>query len=240
MATSRINGILSNKDRVDALRRGMTHDTNSPCHSESEVLHELSSFDPTKNRQYLNWLVDRYGEQNFRLEDKARIIGALGVYHEVKPVLEKSKRDIGRFSSVAEVEDVISGFIKDDDSFISNKEMIRQAKAGAEKLYDLPHFKVIIPKTHEASMYYGYGTRWCTTSKTEPEVFENYASQGPLYIIIAGDRKFQLHYESDQFMNERDESVTEDDIAFLSSIPEYKDFLESLIVRRYSLPEDKL
>lgn len=112
----------------------------------------------------------------------------------------------------------------------------REIKSDAVKVIDTPNFKVIIPKTEEASCLYGSGTRWCTAAR-DNNVFDQYNKQGNLYIIMANlggrQRKFQLHVEGDQFMDERDQSVNKRDIAALSNMPEYTKFLNQLIEKHY-------
>jgi hypothetical protein len=68
-------------------------------------------------------------------------------------------------------------------------------------------------------------------------MFNHYHDQGDLIIIIAkiGEkiRKWQLHYESNQFMDERDQEISQADIKLLSKIPEYTEFLNTLIKKHY-------
>jgi len=234
----RINGIINNETRFKAVAKACQIDHSCHEHDAEGVIAKLSEFDPTKNKQYLNWIVDRYGEKNFFIEDGARVKAAIEIYHQVKQTLKTEEKDIGYFKTIANLEDAIEPFITKDESFMSNKEMVRQAKKGGRKFMDYENFKIIIPESHAASVYYGYGTRWCTASKDDSDTFDEYHKKGPLYIIIANSEKFQLQYESDQFTNARDEPVTEKDIAFLSSFEEYKEFLEYLIVKHYTLPSD--
>jgi hypothetical protein len=49
----------------------------------------------------------------------------------------------------------------------------------------------------------------------------------------ANERKWQIHYESGQFMDERNQPINQTDIALLSKIPAYTDFLNCLIVKYY-------
>ena len=51
------------------------------------------------------------------------------------------------------------------------------------------------PLTHEAAITYGFGTKWCTSMKHEPEYFYRYSNQGVLIYVINKkiNRKFGLH-----------------------------------------------
>lgn len=67
---------------------------------------------------------------------------------------------------------------------------------------------VIHTKTHKANCVIGAGTKWCTTTKDDPGIFDRYNSEGPIYVIITPDKeKYQLHNASQQFMNSLDHSI---------------------------------
>ena len=59
-------------------------------------------------------------------------------------------------------------------------------KLGAEKIYDDSKYLVVVPKTFEASCYYGSGTKWCTTSNKNHLMSET--KRAVLYYIIDKER----------------------------------------------------
>jgi hypothetical protein len=78
---------------------------------------------------------------------------------------------------------------------LSQKEARSRAKKGAKKIYEDGNIFVVMPKTHEASCYYGAGSRWCTTQKDNEDYFQQYSEDGYLFYFIvkhpvAGDKKF--------------------------------------------------
>ena len=87
------------------------------------------------------------------------------------------------------------------------------------KYYEDEEVKVIIPLTEKASCKYGEGTRWCTAAKKD-NLFKNYTKIDPetrekerLYIIIPKNpkhtgEKYQVHFETNDYMNEKDEHVS--------------------------------
>ena len=62
-----------------------------------------------------------------------------------------------------------------------------EKKLGAEKIYNDPKYLVIVPKNFKASCYYGYGTKWCTTSSESHLMRET--SRAVLYYVIDKDRE---------------------------------------------------
>lgn len=72
----------------------------------------------------------------------------------------------------------------------------KKIKKQGVKLYDDDRWLVVIPLTHDASCYYGAGTRWCTTTKNNASYYNRYKESGELYYIIdkKGDEKYDdLH-----------------------------------------------
>lgn len=109
-------------------------------------------------------------------------------------------------------------------------------KGHMTKHVDSPNFEVIVPHTQEASNHLGKGKecKWCTAEpEEEHNRFHDHNDQGDLYVIRAGDRRYQLHYETDQFMDEKDAPVSKEDIEYLSGFPQYKQFLDMMIKKHY-------
>ena len=196
------------------------------------VVRELSKIDPTRGK-HLQFIVKMYLAKQFKLEDTDKIKSELEKFEKFKPRI--ANKDLNSYKNLDALYDVTEQFT-DADAPVSGKAQAKEQKSGAKKLIDTPNFKVIIPTTEEAAKFYGANTKWCTAADTNCQ-FENYAKDGEIYIIIAKmggkDRKFQLHYESDQFMNERDTEVDKKDIAALSEFPEYTKFLNLLIKKHY-------
>lgn len=73
-------------------------------------------------------------------------------------------------------------------------------------------------KTKEAACHYGANTKWCTAAESG-NMFDQYNRSGPLYVIrTKGDnKKYQFHFESNQFMNDQDKPIEMSD--FLKNHP---------------------
>ena len=198
--------------------------------SPEELVNQLKDkCDPTGGK-YLQFLVNMYIKGQFKLEDMPRIKKDLTVFDKAKA---KIKKDILSFKTLNDLYDAVEPYY--DADLTSNKAKVKMTKKDADTLIDTPDFKVIVPKTKEAAKLYGANTKWCTAADDdEHNMFDHYNAQGPLYVIIAGGKKFQLHYESGQFMNDRDQELSPAQITYLSKFPEYKQFLNMLIHKHYS------
>jgi hypothetical protein len=156
-----------------------------------------------------------YANQGIKLEDIiSRGNSALKMYHEfkVKKILPAEYRDIGRID-FAGLEAIAQNL--DLRNALAAKEEQDAAKTvdkgEAETVFDNEAVRIVVPKNEAASCYYGQGTRWCTAGR-DNNMYDRYASDGDLYILLPKKpdyegEKYQLHFSSNQFMDEGDNYV---------------------------------
>ena len=80
-----------------------------------------------------------------------------------------------------------SDFLDLTDSLIADYNIKKEkeiAKKDTVKIYEDNKVLIVRPYTHEASCFYGAGTKWCTTTKGVKKHFANYTTNGALYYII--------------------------------------------------------
>jgi hypothetical protein len=175
----------------------------------------IENSDPTANKEYVQWLTKVYANQGIKLEDIiSRGNSALKMYHEfkVKKILPAEYRDIGRID-FAGLEAIAQNL--DLRNALAAKEEQEAAKTvdkgEAETVFENAAVRIIVPKNEAASCYYGQGTRWCTAGR-DNNMYDRYASDGDLYILLPKQpdyegEKYQLHFSSNQFMDEGDNYV---------------------------------
>ena len=199
------------------------------------VIGELKKADPEDGKNIV-WLARQYAEGQFKLEDISGLRLSLELFR--KNLRNIQKKDLNAYKNLGEFYDAVEPFRDGKEAALSAKELAKQTKLkGAEKIVDKPNFKVISPKTEEAACLYGAGTTWCTAATKSENRFEHYHAKGPLYIImtkIGGkDRKWQFHVENNEYKQENDQDISKSDIAALSKMPEYTEFLNMLIKKHY-------
>jgi len=164
------------------------------------------NIDPTDNHQYTLWILRTYIKGGIRLaEDMSRVHEALVQFHTNKRAMDV--KDINRFKKLSDLVVMVNNAATAEPS---GKELKRQER---EKIYDEtevfykgPEGMIVIPKTREASCYWGRGTQWCTAATTSDNYFDSYNSRGDLYIVMPKDgTKWQLHVESGEFLDAQDE-----------------------------------
>ena len=175
----------------------------------------IENSDPTANKEYVQWLTKVYANQGIKLEDIiSRGNSALKMYHEfkVKKILPAEYRDIGRID-FAGLEAIAQNL--DLRNALAAKEEQEAAKTvdkgEAETVFENAAVRIVVPKNEAASCYYGQGTRWCTAGR-DNNMYDRYASDGDLYILLPKKpdyegEKYQLHFSSNQFMDEGDNYV---------------------------------
>jgi ankyrin repeat protein len=192
---------------------------------------EIFGADPTDNKQYIEWITNSYILGGINLyDDLSRTHSALVNYEYLR-----NSGKLEKNTDVKKDENIIANFCglrgcnkrnkklmglddlmdKYKDEF-EKKELKEEEKSKAQKegitVYDGETIRVIQPTTEASACYYGRGTRWCTATTESENMFERYNAKGPLYIIIPKNpayegEKYQIHFETYQYMNEKDEEI---------------------------------
>jgi hypothetical protein len=197
--------------------------TKSGVENIPDLVMSLTTDVPSK---YHEWVIVQYSR--LISDDNLNYIKYLLCEFEQNKNLIKDK-DINHYKTIASIEEVIS----QAQLCISKKDKKKQLKSqGVEIILSGENFKVLLLLTPEAAELYSKNTKWCTNSATN-NFYRLHSANGSLYLILAKHRKFQLHFEAEEFKNEADEQINSEEIAFLSEFPEYKIFLEMLIHKKY-------
>ena len=165
------------------------------------ILTGLEDIDPTKNKQYVQWLANQYIKNQFRLEDAPRVKEVLVNFNRLKPRIEQ--KDINRYdfhSLDQTIDQILDVKLDTDNTDVSSV-------PGVKVLYKGLLGYLAIPETKQASCTLGSGTKWCTAAK-ENNMFDHYNKQGPLYIWKDRDgSKYQFHFQAGQFMDAQDKPI---------------------------------
>ena len=142
-----------------------------------------------KNQKYLEWIArvwrDRVSTPE-SIETQAReghiwsgvLNGTLSTIEEfdrLRPNLKN--KDLYQYRNRQDVIDAL------EDYKLERTRNINTHKES-EVVFEDDRFKVVVPKSHTASCYYGAGTKWCTASTDNPGHFTNYDKSGKLFYIL--------------------------------------------------------
>lgn len=182
--------------------------------------------DPTPNKAYARWIASRFTKSRQRLEDVGE---GLKRNLEVFAQAAAGKRvdaNIDKIKSFAELFNVVQPFLTGDRETSSRKDKEKGRETSidtrverkwdvddpmreqAEVFHDSNDYMIVIPKTQEASNYFGVNTNWCTVGNNTT-YFNHYSKDGPLYIVLRrhDGKRWQFHFPSHQFMDESDARI---------------------------------
>ena len=181
-----------------------------------DIFYNIIKTDPTYDEQrsqkmgkYGKWLLNQYRQGNLDMNNLSKVRNIIDFFNRYNRQLEV--KDINQYKNIDQVYDNVKNFMEDPSQATSKSDEARKIKEmGAEKVYEDNDWLIIVPKTREAAIYYGKGTKWCTASTRGYNYFERYNNEGRLYINInknTGD-KYQFHFESNSFMDAEDKPIT--------------------------------
>ena len=205
-----------------------------------EDFRRIVAADPTSKNgarlgTYSKWLLSLYQHlpenERRRLvdEDLTKATAYLTVFDKYKNQLPQEARNINGYDSLPSLYDAVKQFM--DNKPHTKGEMTRQIKGGAEKVYEDEKWLVVIPHTEEAACLYGAHTQWCTAAR-EDNMFDDYNKDGYLYINIdkQNNRKYQFHFESEQFMDETDENIPAPVLDNIGATPGLRSFYQKNVL----------
>jgi hypothetical protein len=123
--------------------------------------------------------------------EPSNIVNLLNDFHRLSERNLIKNKDI--YSNEYKIQTVGKGFVNVDKlkdvvqsalSIEIEKDKEKKLKKDRDAIYEDDRWRVIVPRTHEASCHYGAGTRWCTTMKDSPQHFKSYTKNGLLFYLI--------------------------------------------------------
>lgn len=170
------------------------------------VLNTLENIDPSKNKQYVLWLCNQYINGQFSLADENTVNELLNNFTKLKNRL--AQKDINRYT-IASLNDIISKNL--NIALGTNNSDTFSVPPNTEVLYNGPLGMLAIPKTEEASIELGRGTKWCTSATKANNKFNEYTHGGkPIYIWRdKNGNKYQFYF--DYFLDDEDEDYIDDE-----------------------------
>ena len=168
-----------------------------------EIVNLLRQTDPSGKS--LEWVVKCYIKNNFKIEeDMEQVKQDLIKFNQVKNNLDQ--KDINSYQSLQELRivlnstsTVIKGVIdKQYDEFVRQGQCAVELQSGKVRIYKF------VEGSDNALAKMSEGTAWCTNTTSTGR---KYLKQGPVYQMLVGSDRYQLHFESKQFMDRNDFTI---------------------------------
>lgn len=210
------------EDRLDFLKqkykniyKEVQHDHHAPEYSD-RIIEFWYQRDPSPNKKYTDWILNRYKQGKFRMEDSQRVRDTIHDFMHFQDRLPE--KDINKYKDLIEIRDAVR---KKSHEIVTASDNAPIDHAGAKKIYDKNGLVIYKILSLQAARFYAEGTEWCTKAR---DMYEEYSGRGPLYIVFTEDKhnktwyKYQFHLETSQFMDIDDREVDLKD--FIRIIPE--------------------
>lgn len=199
-------------------------------HEPMALIKKLAEADPTGPREdMLVYIARMYVAGEIHIEDIQIFKETLTKFMRLRNKLEN--KDLNSYRTLRALYDTLEKAEATKQAEVSTFKM-----EGAETIISEENIKVLRPVTYEAGQKLADSTSWCTRHEGQ---YKHYTQSGELYVVLAKfsngqNRKFQIHFESDQAMDERNQRMSKQDIAELSKIPGWTKFLNYLIELKYA------
>lgn len=180
-----------------AARQGATLPDSPWCHTVR--------IDPSTKTIYLNAIIRWLLSGAMRFEDGMRISRLLIRFDADKRRLPIEQRDIGRYRTPGDLEEVLDPedvvWTRDVPEDLMNFGCALEASGDAWALWRI--------NDEASAAWFAQGTSWCTYAAN---IAQNYILTGPLYVIILNGKRYQYHWSSQQFVDARDRAFERYDI----------------------------
>jgi hypothetical protein len=209
-------------------------DTNSE--NDKNIYNKLVYIDPTTSDDgnrigaYTKWFFNKKNIDILKKmsdDELGNLKNNLIKFNRIKnsDILTSNQKDLNKLD--------INGFLNMmselGDDVMTKTQKDKEIKKDAKK-YEVGDWIIIVPETEEASCKYGKGTTWCTASTEANNLFNQYKSQGDLYILIDKrypDEKYQLHPVTGELKDAQNSDVQVN--RFFNADSDLYDFLDNLI-----------
>lgn len=186
----------------------------------------------TPKTAYITWLAKKVADKLIKTEDIYKYKKYFNIFDRRKkeyPFSDinqyKTQNDLSQF--ISKSVDLIDRESEDpsQQKGVSKEDKYKEFYIGSVdgfNVYKLPQGRKDL---YGVSCKLGSGTEWCTATGNTREHFDDYISEGPLFIFIKpGDKeKYQFSYETDNFMDRRDRRINKFDKINLFQFIEDKD-----------------
>ena len=169
----------------------------------------------------MKWIIDRYIRNDIRYYEDidSKVIPYLLDYDKLKrkKKLKPEHTDINRIKSHNDLMDIVDNYDVKSDDVSSDKEIERKFYENKEAtlIHNDAQIKVVVPHSERASCFFGRNTKWCTAATKGENYFDSYNKKGNLYIVLIKkeNKRFQFHFQKEQFMDEKDKKINANKLA---------------------------
>jgi hypothetical protein len=160
------------------------------------LLHIARSIDPCPRQKHVRWLLAHKNERGdgieYWVDDYRNLLSSiLRVFHALKSSLPVKLRDIGRYKTLSELEDVVSEFR--DRRRRKSESLLKVVELYEDKDFSIYYqdddLKIYRVRNIEEAIILGQGTEWMF-DLNDGGLYSSFLDLGPLYIWFTQGGKF--------------------------------------------------
>jgi hypothetical protein len=134
--------------------------------------------DTTPTKKYLEFYLKVWSNTvHRRMITIDKLIKMVNQFHELLPYVSDDSKDIYSLDIISLSSVIYSAEKTKDEKGFNREEHIHVIEEN-------DNYLILSPKTFKGSLKYGYGTKWCTASKDNPNYFTKYSKEGTLVYVI--------------------------------------------------------
>lgn len=164
---------------------------------------DVAKLDSSGNHRYTDWLCRITIAKKLKLEDHYKVPKALDSFKHFANLLKKDglSTDINAYENLSKVMSAVLKYeiMREEGDLVGKNEELRQAseKARSESVdfFESDQWRIVVPKTEEASVHYGRSTRWCTAATESDNAFKSYYDGNRKFLYIFFDKKNNTKFQ---------------------------------------------
>jgi hypothetical protein len=133
----------------------------------------IASHDPSPTKKYLLWMIKQLEKGHAETD----LFPTIGLFHKNQHKLPN--KDIEYYKDLKDLEDIL----KEISSSKSKREITKDIKSNASKIYEDNQVLVIRPDSKQACQIYGANTQWCITMQNA-SYYEQYTQSNVVFYFI--------------------------------------------------------
>lgn len=145
----------------------------------ASTLNKFVDADKTPTKKYLEFYLKTWkGKQKNHCPSINDLIDTVKKFDQLLPYIQNKDIYSAEYSDFRDLSMVVNEAeeLKSEKTFDKNQHV--------KILYESEKYLFIIPLTHVGSIKYGFGTKWCTSSKKNTNFFKRYNDKGLLVYLI--------------------------------------------------------
>ena len=193
------------KEKINSLIEGRFEDAANANQDYANELMKLKS--GGLKPKYIDWVLKQFKDGSLKKENNVALDYVLNnlklfdMYSERQIIKNK---DIGKYKNI---DDVVSAVLQAEEIIDNKNKKKAVSESEQEVFYNDNDWKIVQPKTAQASCKLGINTKWCISATKSKNHFQNYTESGNVLFYFIFDKKNNKKYAIAVYGEEYDNTI---------------------------------